>query len=229
MDGCFISSFYFRLPFTALPFSCAYPHTLPKSHFFFSSKCPLLSPFIAISLLHSFPPNQVLTSFSVSFIITPLSLSLASPFLFAIRISFLLPVLPLVFLSLSSPFCLFLISHSQVLPDSFTHSFLFSFRIASFPFQLPYFFTLLVILTFLFSSSWIAFPCVSYLLTHFLTSSSLFVILYFVSFFVFLSLHFLLRLWTQNSYWKGFVFFQLLIKRRFNTIKCHLLPVGTQQ
>lgn len=53
--------------------------------------------------------------------------------------------------------------------------------------------------------------------------------LYFVSFFVFLSLHFLLRLWTQNSYWKGFVFFQLLIKRRFNTIKCHLLPVGTQQ
>lgn len=120
MDGCFISSFYFRLPFTALPFSCAYPHTLPKSHFFFSSKCPLLSPFIAISLLHSFPPNQVLTSFSVSFIITPLSLSLASPFLFAIRISFLLPVLPLVFLSLSSPFCLFLISHSQVLPDSFT-------------------------------------------------------------------------------------------------------------
>lgn len=122
------------------------------------------------------------------------SLSLASPFLFAIRISFLLPVLPLVFLSLSSPFCLFLISHSQVLPDSFTHSFLFSFHIASFPFQLPYFFTLLVILTFLFSSSWIAFPCVSYLLTHFLTSSSLFVILYFVSFFVFLSLHFLLRL-----------------------------------
>lgn len=143
--------------------------------------------------------------------------------------SYFFPVLPLVFLSLSSPFCLFLISHSQVLPDSFTHSFLFSFHIASFPFQLPYFFTLLVILTFLFSSSWIAFPCVSYLLTHFLTSSSLFVILYFVSFFVFLSLHFLLRLWTQNSYWKGFVFFQLLIKRRFNTIKCHLLPVGTQQ
>lgn len=127
------------------------------------------------------------------------------------------------------PFLSILISHSQVLPDSFTHSFLFSFHIASFPFQLPYFFTLLVILTFLFSSSWIAFPCVSYLLTHFLTSSSLFVILYFVSFFVFLSLHFLLRLWTQNSYWKGFVFFQLLIKRRFNTIKCHLLPVGTQQ
>lgn len=167
MDGCFISSFYFRLPFTALPFSCAYPHTLPKSHFFFSSKCPLLSPFIAISLLHSFPPNQVLTSFSVSFIITPLSLSLASPFLFAIRISFLLPVLPLVFLSLSSPFCLFLISHSQVLPDSFTHSFLFSFHIASFPFQLPYFFTLLVILTFLFSLRFLPSYTLSYLFQSF--------------------------------------------------------------
>lgn len=28
---------------------------------------------------------------------------------------------------------------------------------------------------------------------------------------------------------KRLFFFQLLIKRRFNTIKCHLLPVGTQQ
>lgn len=84
------------------------------------------------------------------------------------------------------------------------HFIIFDFSFASTLFPLPYFFTLLVILTFLFSSSWIVLPCVSYLLTHFLTSYSLFVILSFVSFFVFLSLHFLLRLWTQNSYWKGF-------------------------
>lgn len=95
-------------------------------HIFTSFLSSQPGPHFLLCLLYHYP-SQSLSSFSFPFCnsyFLPCLLSfpclLSYPTIaFSSFFSFLLPVLPLVFLSLSSPFCLFLISHSQVLPDSF--------------------------------------------------------------------------------------------------------------